>query len=318
MSFTKEVTTIASAALPICEQWEIRRCRFSSDTPGPRLCITSGIHGDETVGQMVIFELSRLIQTSPENLTGTVDLYPMLNPLGLDLNDRMVPSHTRLDMNRAFPGSPDGTPLETMCYHILEDVKDADLTLDIHAGTNEKSELYQVRMNFKNHESLIPKAASLKPDVIWIYPDLPSFDSSLTGALSSLDRDAFILEADARTFNPEQICRRMIHGILCKMHEMGIWKDEPQSQTDAASVPVIYSHQNIERVTCKHAGIFIPVSHLGTVISAGEILGSIVSALEGEVLESVASPCDGLVFTQRSYSAVYPGTLLARIRKEAT
>ena len=36
------------------------------------------------------------------------------------IGERMVPSGTRLDMNRAFPGSPDGTPLEYMCYQVIQ------------------------------------------------------------------------------------------------------------------------------------------------------------------------------------------------------
>ena len=39
--------------------------------------------------------------------------------------------------------------------------------------------------------------------------------------------------------------------------------------------------------------------------------------LEAEAQEEVLAPAAGLVFTQRSYSAVYPGTLIARLcRKE--
>ena len=130
MNFMKEITTIAGASLPIDEQWTIRRCRLRSGASGPRICITSGIHGDEMLGQLILYKLSRTIQEHPDFLNGTVDLYPMLNPLGLDLYERMVPAHPRLDMNRAFPGSEDGTPLETMCLHILSDVRDADLILD--------------------------------------------------------------------------------------------------------------------------------------------------------------------------------------------
>ena len=36
-------------------------------------------------------------------------------------------------------------------------------------------------------------------------------------------------------------------------------------------------------------------------------------ALSGEVREVICAPADGLVFSQRSYSAVYPGTLIARL-----
>ena len=317
MSITNEVSIIASAALPICEQWAIRRCRLQSDSAGPRLCITSGIHGNELIGQRIIFMISHCIQTHPEYFSGTLDLYPMLNPLGLDLNERMVPSHTWLDMNRAFPGQKDGTPLETMCFQILNDLSGADLVLDIHASTTEKNELYEVRMNHARHDDLIPQAASLCPDIIWVYPDRPSFDSSLTGALSRLGTDAFILEADERSMNPDGISKRIFTGILTKMHEMGMWSDSGITLTVVEDIPVIYSGKNIERITCENPGIFIPESRIGSVINMGDSLGYIISALEGIILENVLSPCNGLVFTQRSYSAVYPGTLLARIRKEA-
>ena len=41
-----------------------------------------------------------------------------------------------------------------------------------------------------------------------------------------------------------------------------------------------------------------------------------IDAIEGVARETVKAPCAGLVFSQRSYSSVYPGTLIARIRKE--
>ena len=41
-----------------------------------------------------------------------------------------------------------------------------------------------------------------------------------------------------------------------------------------------------------------------------------LDALEGAARETVKAPCAGLVFSKRSYSSVYPGTLIARIRKE--
>lgn len=60
----------------------------------------------------------------------------------------------------------------------------------------------------------------------------------------------------------------------------------------------------------------MPEDRIGTVVKAGQILGTVIDALEGVAREEVKAPCDGLVFSQRSYSAVYPGTLIARIRKE--
>ena len=109
----KTLTTVASVALPIEERWSIKRCRYAPDGESVgRVCIATGTHGDEMMGQLIVYLVQQRIAAHPDALRGTVDFYPMLNPLGLDIGERMVPSGTRLDMNRAFPGSPDGTPLE--------------------------------------------------------------------------------------------------------------------------------------------------------------------------------------------------------------
>ena len=131
MPVTKEIVKIASAAMPFDEQWAIRRTRYNSGLPGGRLCIAAGTHGDEMMGQLVCFQVADGIQREPEHLRGIVDIYPMLNPLGLDIMERMVPVGTRLDMNLAFPGNPEGTPLEILCHAIMQDMLGADLVLDV-------------------------------------------------------------------------------------------------------------------------------------------------------------------------------------------
>ena len=69
-------------------------------------------------------------------------------------------------------------------------------------------------------------------------------------------------------------------------------------------------------MTCSNPGVYVPEDRIGTEVREGELLGTVVDACEGVVRERVTAPAPGLVFSQRSYSAVYPGTLIARIRKE--
>lgn len=166
----------------------------------------------------------------PDALRGTVDFYPMLNPLGLDISERMVPSGTRLDMNRAFPGSPDGTPLEYMCYQVIQDMRGADFVLDLHASARNKSELYEVRVSAKEADRLLPRVRALCPQLIWVYPDKGSFSASLTGALGAEGVDAVILEADERRRLPQEIAAAVVDGIFCKLKEMGIWTATPSTR----------------------------------------------------------------------------------------
>lgn len=319
MAVIKEITNIGSVAMPIEEKWTIRRCRYSPDHGGKgRLCIATGIHGDEMMGQLIVYGVAKRIMAQPQHLRGTVDIYPMLNALGLDIGERMEPSGTLLDMNRSFPGTPDGTAMEAMCYAIVQDMLGADLVLDIHASTNNKSELYEVRMNANDAKMMLGHARALCPELIWIYPDKISFSASLTSTLCEMGTPALILEADERRRRPQDISEHVVEGIFCKMKDMGLWTGDtinpPKSLNE---IPTIHQSEEVRRVTCENPGIYVPMDRIGGIVREGELLGVVIDALEGEALEEIAAPCDGLVFSQRSYSAVYPGTLIARLyRKE--
>ena len=71
------------------------------------------------------------------------------------------------------------------------------------------------------------------------------------------------------------------------------------------------------RITCTRPGMYVPVERIGTHVNEGDVLGTIINALSGEPVETVTASESGLVFSQRRYAAVYPGTLIARLcRKE--
>ena len=317
VAIVREITTVASVAMPVAEAWRVKRCRYAAEGESAgRLCIATGIHGDEMMGQLVVFGVARRIMAQPEHLHGIVDIYPMLNPLGLDCGSRMVPSTAQLDMNRAFPGRPDGTSLESICWAVLHDMKDADLVLDIHASTHNKSELYEVRLNAQGAPALIEKARALCPELIWVYPAKNTYSGSLTGTLGQMGTPALIIEADERHRRPHEIASRVVEGIFCKMTEMGIWTGECALTVPALEeIPCIRTGADICRVTCENPGIYVPLDHIGTDVKEGDVLGTVIDALEGKVREEVRAPVSGLVFSQRSYSAVYPGTLIARVLK---
>ena len=98
---------------------------------------------------------------------------------------------------------------------------------------------------------------------------------------------------------------------------MGLWTGETKAAPDAKSIPCMWDAQDICRVTCTRPGMYVPREVIGEVVKEGDVLGTIFNALTGEAVETVVAPEAGLVFTQRRYSGVYPGTLIARIcRKE--
>ncbi len=74
-------------------------------SPGPRLCVTSAIHGDEINS----VEIARRVFASVDAkmLSGTLVVLPAVNSFGFRTGNRYMPD--RRDLNRFFPGSPDGS-----------------------------------------------------------------------------------------------------------------------------------------------------------------------------------------------------------------
>lgn len=301
--------------MPVAERWHVRRCRYAPESGAlGRICIATGVHGDEMIGQLIAFGVAQRITQQPEHLHGTVDIYPMLNPMGLDISERMTPMMNHLDMNRAFPGTPDGTALEAMCHAIFTDMLGADLVLDVHASTKGKSELYEARIDSRSAARMISQARALSPDLVWVYADKSAFNATLTASLCAAGTPAMILEVDERRRNPRPIAARVVDSIFCKMTEMGIWTgDAAPMPAESAVIPCVRSGENIVRVACEYPGVYVPEDCMGKWMKAGEPLGVIIDALEGVTREIVTAPQDGLVFSQRSYSPVYPGTLIARL-----
>ena len=82
----------------------------------------TGIHGDELEGQYVAFLLNQELQRHPEYLRGTADIYPAMNPLGINTIQRGVPLFD-LDMNRIFPGYMQGGTTQRIAGALFDAVK---------------------------------------------------------------------------------------------------------------------------------------------------------------------------------------------------
>ena len=165
------IQTVAAAPLPAAENYIVKKQRLQPDRLSgkeKRISIVTGIHGDELEGQYVCYEIQRRIKEHPELLTGIVDIYPALNPLGIDSITRGIP-HFDLDMNRIFPGNSEGSMAEYIASKIIEDVSGSDLCIDIHASNIFLREIPQVRINEICADTLVPFAKRLNIDYIWVH-----------------------------------------------------------------------------------------------------------------------------------------------------
>lgn len=307
------IETAARVGLPVDEVLRIRKNRIcpKSGKNGKRISIVTGIHGDELEGQYVCYEVARRLEEHPEYLNGIVDIYPALNPLGIDSVTRGIPAFD-LDMNRIFPGRTDGDMNEFLAAKIIKDLEGSDLCLDIHASNIYLTEVPQIRMNERHEKELMPSALLANVDFIWVHGASTVLESTLAYSMNSRGVPTLVVEMGVGMRITVEYGEQLTDGIFRLMKELGIWKGE----TKDVRTPVI-SRQPDEVVflNAPVSGIFIKKLPHGTAVKKNMVIGWITDPLKGRMLCEITAPEDGWMFTVREYPVVDQGSLIARILK---
>ena len=99
---------------------------------GPTALLTGANHGDEYEGPVALQQLALVLE--PSDVSGRVIIIPAMNYPAFRAGRRTSPIDGG-NMNRVFPGRPDGTVSEKIAhYFATELVPQADVVVDFHSG----------------------------------------------------------------------------------------------------------------------------------------------------------------------------------------
>jgi uncharacterized protein len=262
--------------------------------PGPVLAIVSGSHGTEYAS---IIAVERLIQhLDAKELSGTVILVPLVN---VNSFEEKVPHLNPVDgknMNRMYPGKPDGTQTERASWLINKEVVErCDYLIDLHGGDldenlqpytywpqtgNEKldSVTRGMVLTFGMDQIIIQDSRSLDPNN----------SRYLDADALSRGKPAIIAEAGyAETVEPQDV-DAIVHGSVNVMRYLKMLPgDAPPVEN-----PVWFS--KVVTATSDQTGIFYPLVDKRTYVQAGMKVGYVTDFF-GKTIEDVRAPVSGVV-----------------------
>jgi N-alpha-acetyl-L-2,4-diaminobutyrate deacetylase len=123
LPYSRDDSAWGSVMIPIC---------VVKNGRGSTALLTGANHGDEYEGPLALYDLARTLD--PKAVSGTVIIVPAMNYPAFRAGTRTSPID-RGNMNRAFPGRPDGTATEKIAdYFQRELLPRADLVFDFHSG----------------------------------------------------------------------------------------------------------------------------------------------------------------------------------------
>ena len=268
---------------------------------GPTVFVSAAIHGDEITGTAIIQRLVRHL--SPAQLSGTLILAPAVNIYGLIAQSRYLPD--RRDLNRSFPGNPNGSLASQLAHAFFENViGPADLGIDLHSAAVHRYNLPQIRIA-EGDDTLIELATVFGAPVVI---ESPLRDGSMRALAHDRGTPMLLLEAgEALRFDrfSTEVGSR---GVLRVLAHLGMIVGDDSM----AAVPAPSRSNRTRWVRSPRGGVTHRRRKSGDMVHAGEVLGT-VGGIFGEDPKDIVSPIDGIVIGHATLPVVYQGDALFHI-----
>lgn len=238
-------------------------------------------------------------------LRGTLIAVPVVNVYGFLNRDRYLPD--RRDLNRSFPGSLKGSLASQIADLFMEEiVAHCAYGIDLHTGSNYRTNLPQIRASLDNEETAHLAKAFGAPIVL----DSSLRDGSLRGAVSERGMSMLLYEAgEALRFN-ESAIRVGLRGVLNVMRSI---KQLPPLKTDKNSIEPLVA-RSTKWVRSPKSGMVHSSVQLGAQVNRGDRL-STVSDPGGENAEEVLSTTSGIVIGCSNLPLAHRGDALFHIAR---
>ena len=269
---------------------------------GPQLFVCAAIHGDEIIGTEIIRRLLKLKKI--KKLKGTLIAVPVVNVYGFLQQSRYSPD--RRDLNRFFPGSEKGS-LTSQLAGIFVDKIVANSThgIDLHAGSNHRTNLPQIRANTKDPDTLRMAEAFRVPVII----NANVREGTLRQTLAERGISYLLYEAGEALRFDDVAIRAGIRGILSVMETIGMLR-RTSSNKKKVIEPLIADATTWVRAPT--SGILHMNVPLGAKVGKNKKIGVIADPFGTREAE-IESPVSGMVIGRLNLPLVNQGDAVIHI-----
>jgi len=264
--------------------------------PGPTLALVAGAHGTEYASIVALMKLAG--EADPSDLSGALIIAPLLNVASFL---QKVPHLNPVDgknMNRLYPGKPDGTQTERALYEVNKQVlQKCDYLIDFHGGDlDENVRRYSYWPNSGNDRldaATRGMVLAFGFDHIIIQHTKPSDPrtpgvTTLTRQTQDLGKPAIAVEAGhAGTTNAEDV-DVLVHGTVAVMRHLKMLA----GTVEPVDHPLWIGRYVV--VSSDRDGVFYPLVQPEAFVEKGSRIGYLTDYF-GKKIEDITSPLSGVI-----------------------
>ncbi len=268
--------------------------------PGRTVWISAAVHGDEIAGVEIIRRVTRSLNA--RTMSGTLIAVPIVNVHGFLNGDRYLPD--RRDLNRSFPGSVNGSLAARIAnLFMVEIVKRADVGIDLHTGSDHRTNLPHIRADLDDPETR--KLAEAFGAPLMLHARVR--DGSLRAAATESGATMLLYEGGEAWRFDERALQVGVRGVRNVLAELAMI--DPDT-TDARQTPV--ESRKSTWVRARRSGLALLQTELGAQVARGDLLGVIHDSV-GNRLSRITAPRAGVVIGHIQHPLVNQGDAVVHI-----
>ncbi|MDQ0828998.1 putative deacylase [Streptomyces achromogenes] len=279
--------------------------------PGLRVLITAGVHGGEFTGVDAATRLAALLE--PGEVHGQVIVCPVANPPAVYQGRLGVSPLDGVNINRVFPGDPDGSPTERLAAWLFTNLVDgADAYVDLHSGGIDEVLTdfvgYRLTGDPERDAQTADMAGALGIEDVIFGMNADGGNSHAAAARQGVP--AILVETGQLGERDADTARRLVEGLHGVLGRLGVLDTKPQGDT------AVRAWVWAAGVTAEATGLWYPEFAAGDYVTEGQILGRVIDPADGQE-HKVLSPATGRIFYGMRGLTVAPGAELAAIAAPA-
>lgn len=286
--------------------WEMPAWVVHGAQEGPTLAITAGVHAAEYPPIAAATRFAR--ELDPALLRGTVVVVPLVNRPGFFARSLYVNPVDGQNLNRSFPGRPDGLPSERVTNFLMSElIQGSDAYLDLHCG-----DLVEALEPFGSYrltgDSAIDERSRRLVEAFGLPHIVVRASDDLTGTSYAAAAVAGVPSALAEIGQQGIFDEVSVAGHLAGLRNVLVTLGMVDGEL--ASTPAPTWHDRSAWLRASADGMWLPTVKAGDEVTAGEEVGEFQD-LFGERIERMQAPASGVVlFLVTSLAVPKDGPLL--------
>lgn len=281
---------------------------------GPTALLLAGNHGDEYEGQIALSKLARELQMG--DIRGRLIILPMANFPAAEAGTRTSPIDEG-NLNRAFPGDPQGGPT-AMLAHYIENVllPLADTMVDLHSGGSSlfypPTLLRGVGHNADEADRLESLQAAFDLPYAWVFTSGGGPNSTARTALGAANRNGvtgIMTELGGGGAVDRDILALTERGLRRVLNALGMLPsyqpDKSRGTRELTARGSVFAYEQ---------GLFETFKEIAEQVAEGETVGQIHHPdAPWKAPDPVISPYAGIVLCKRTMGQVRRGDAVFQI-----